>query len=139
MQGSKLLKITGIIMTIFGAIALLANLFSLIVALDIESSGLYGIGISPTYYWTSLLLSLISSILYLLLGIFGIKNWQNPEKSNICIIVDIIFILTILLGNIFSIVINSLSPFFYFSIITSLILPVLYLVAAFQLKKMGKQ
>lgn len=137
MQGSKLLKVTGIIMTVFGAIALLANLFSLIVALYIESSRLYGN--SPTYYWTTLLLSLISSILYLFLGILGIKNWQNPEKSNICIIVDIIFILTILLGNIFSIVINSLSPFFYFSIITSLILPVLYLVAAFQLKKMGKQ
>lgn len=137
MQGSKLLKVTGIIMTVFGAIALLANLFSLIVALYIESSRLYGN--SPTYYWTTLLLPLISSILYLFLGILGIKNWQNPEKSNICIIVDIIFILTILLGNIFSIVINSLSPFFYFSIITSLILPVLYLVAAFQLKKMGKQ
>lgn len=135
MQGSKLLKVTGIIITVFGAISLLANLFSLIVALDIESSGLY----FPTYYWTLLLLSLISSILYLLLGILGIKNWQKPEKANICIVVDIIFILLTLINNICNIIINSLSPIFYFSIIISLVLPVLYLVAAFQLKKMGKQ
>lgn len=137
MQGSKLLKIIGIIITIFGAISLLTNLCLLIGALDIESSGLYGY--SPTYYWTTLLASLISSMLYLSLGILGIINWHKPEKANICIIVDIIFILTILFNNIFSFTTYSISPTFHFSIMPSLILTVLYLVAAFQLKKMGKQ
>ena len=137
MQGSKLLKITGIIMTVFASISLLADLFSLIGALDIESSRLYEN--SPTYYWTTLLLSLISSVLFFSLGILGIINWQKPEKANICIIADIIFILLTLINNICNVNINSLSPIFYFFVIIPFILPILYLVAAFQLKKMGKQ
>lgn len=136
MQGSKLLKITGMIMIIFGAISLLMNLFCLIGALDIDSSLLEE---SYSIYWIMLLVSFVASMLYLLLGMLGIINWHKPQKANICIILDIIFILLTLCNNIFSINISSISPVFYFSTIVSLILPILYLVAAFQLKKMGKQ
>lgn len=124
MKGKNFLKVTGILMIIgaafgiiFGIIAVLGS-SALALALD-ESVG--------ALLFASIL-SLIGAAIELVAGILGIKYCMRPEKANVCLVFGIIVAVLSVGGNIMSTAIGS--DFSVFSLITGLVLPVLYIIGA---------
>lgn len=108
-QGSKMLKVTGILMIIGGGIVALAVIASI--------------------------LALLGGGIELAAGILGVKNWNQPAKAQSCIVFGAIIIALSVLSNILNLA--SGSEFNLFSLLLGLVLPVLYLVGAVQLKNMA--
>jgi len=125
---NKLLKVTGIIMIIGGAIAILISLI-----------GLLGLGLLAALevdlglYTVALLISIAGAVVQLIAGIMGTKNAANPEKAQACIIACVLVVVLSLVGNILTVVSGNDFPFV--GMILGLVLPALYLIGAFQLKK----
>lgn len=129
-QRSKLLQVVSIIMVIGGALAILTSLM-----------GILGGSLMATQYAVlggifilTAILGIVSGIIELVAGIIGAKNWQNPDKAKSCIIMGVIIIVIALVNIIISTVSAGFTTNTLFSILLSLVLPVLYLVGAFQLK-----
>ena len=81
MKGQKYLKVTGVLMVIFGILGIIVyGLLDLIlgyaVILNRESEGVSVIVIGLLY--------LVWSVLYLVSGIYGIKNCASAEKAKTC-------------------------------------------------------
>lgn len=136
MKQSKFLKVMGIIMTIFGSISILINLAALIM---LPSENELNLMDTPyTKMYILLIFALVLSIILIILGIMGIKNHNKPEKAKICITAGIIYIILLTISNVLTIFATNrpLASLIVPSII-SYIVPTLYLVAAFQLKKMN--
>ncbi len=142
MKGSTFLKVMGILCIIFGAIALVANLLS------IASVGLLAqFGLSSGLLNGSTAVSVISSIVMLIAGILGVKNCKSPEKAGINIVFGIIMVVIALISVILSMKLTAMLNQIYAEAglsggmstgwlsIVSFIMPVLYLIAAFLLKK----
>lgn len=124
MKGSKLLQIISYIMLIAAALSLVVVLFF---------SGLLTAGAGGGFLFILLLLVLpiLISVVELIAGIVGVKNWANPAKAKTCITLGIVVIVLSLISNIYSIV-NGTTDFV--SIVAGLVVPILYLIGAFQLK-----
>lgn len=118
-QGSKMLKVTGILMIIGGALALVIALIAVI-------------GIAAA---ASLAAGALGGGIELAAGILGVKNWNQPAKAQPCIVLGAIIIALSVLSNILSI--SSGSEFNLFTLLLGLVLPVLYLIGAVQLKNMA--
>lgn len=93
---------------------------------------------SYTNMYISSIFAIALSIILTIIGIMGIINYNKPEKAKICIIAGLIHVILLTISNIFTIFATngSLTAIIVFSII-SYIIPILYLVGAFQLKKMN--
>lgn len=131
MQGSKFLKVTGILMIIFGAIALVFSIIALagvgvLAAMGAPSGLLLGAG----------LLALLGSVAEFVAGIIGVKNWNTPEKAQTCIVWGFIVIAFCIISNILTLV-GYPENFNVISLLTGLVIPVLYLVGAFKNKNMS--
>ena len=137
MKQSKLLKIMGIIMTIFGFLSTLSNIFSVALVMLSSKSELNSMYTSYTNMYISSIFAIALSIILTIIGIMGTINYNKPEKAKICIIAGLIHVILLTISNIFTIFATngSLTAIIVFSII-SYIIPILYLVGAFQLKKM---
>lgn len=114
-------------MIIGGAIGLLVNILAL------AGGGLLGglVGLGITLIIT--IGGLIASIIQLAAGITGAKNWNKPSNARLCIAFGFVIIVITLLSNIISGALGggvSVSGLFL-----GLVLPVLYLIGAFNLKK----
>lgn len=135
-QGSKMLKVTGILMIIGGALSLVIALIAVIgiAAAASLAAGALGGGIIALAVIASIL-SLLGGGIELAAGILGVKNWNQPAKAQSCIVFGAIIIALSVLSNILNLA--SGSEFNLFSLLLGLVLPVLYLIGAVQLKNMA--
>lgn len=135
-QGSKMLKVTGILMIIGGALSLVIALIAVIgiAAAASLAAGALGGGIIALAVIASIL-ALLGGGIELAAGILGVKNWNQPAKAQSCIVFGAIIIALSVLSNILNLA--SGSEFNLFSLLLGLVLPVLYLIGAVQLKNMA--
>lgn len=130
MKSSKLLKMMGMGMTILGIISIIVTSILLIHAIITSQT--------ETNKLIRGILTIIVSLAMVPVGIIGIKSCNKPEKSKICIIACFIYIAILIISHIsYSVAVPS-PPIKYALNSFDYIFPVLYLIAGFQLKKMGK-
>lgn len=131
-----MLKVTGILMIIGGALALVIALIAVIgiAAAASLAAGALGGGIIALAVIASIL-ALLGGGIELAAGILGVKNWNQPAKAQSCIVFGAIIIALSVLSNILNLA--SGSEFNLFSLLLGLVLPVLYLIGAVQLKNMA--
>ncbi|NMA07201.1 MAG: hypothetical protein GX928_05760 [Ruminococcaceae bacterium] len=125
----KLLKVTGIIMIVFGAIGIIVGLLAVVGAGAVAAL----VGASAGGLVFAALLSLLGSVLQLVAGIMGAANKNNPAKGGKCLVLGIIVILLAVAGNIMTVVLGG--EFSVLGLVLGAVLPVLYIVGALQLKK----
>ncbi len=130
-MGSKFLKVTGILMIIFGAIALVVSIIAILGLGVLEA-----LGAPMGLLWASGIISLVGSVAEFVAGIIGVKNWNKPEKANTCIGWGIAVAAMCIISNVFTLI-GYPENFSVFSVICGLVVPVLYLIGAFQNKKLG--
>lgn len=130
-KSNSFLKVSGILMIIGGVLSIIISILAVIgasaLAAALGSEAIMGLLV------VSSLLSLVSGVVSLIAGIVGAKNANKPEKAMTCIIFGILTVLLSVLGSILSVVAGG--KFSAFGLITGLIVPVLYLIGAFQNKK----
>ena len=144
MKGSKLLKVSSILMIIGGIIGAVFSVILILGAVGITAlssnpemqqaaseSGLTT-GTISAVVWISAIIMVISSVVEIIAGVKGKKNWNNPAMAKSLIILGIVCAVISLVGNILYATADTLS---IVSILTGLILPVLYIIGAVQLKK----
>lgn len=125
-KGSGFLKVTGILMVIFGAIALLTSITGLLGVSALVALG--GAGLLPIWLYAGAFVSLISAVAELVAGIIGIKNCKKPEKAGTCMAWGIIVAALCVLGCILTVVGGDAFP--VMSLIFGMVLPVLYIIGA---------
>ena len=129
MKGRKFLKVTGILMIIGGAFGIIGGIIAMIGAgalaavLETSAGGLM----------LASALILASAVFQLIAGIMGVKNCDNPEKAQSCLVMGVIVAILSVSGNIISNVLGS--DFNIFSYATGLIIPVLYIIGAVKNKE----
>lgn len=129
MKGSKFLKVTGILMIIFGALALI---LSIVAAIGLAA--LVALEVNTWQYTAAVILMLVGSIFELIAGIVGVKNCNKPEKAGTCMVWGIIVIALSVLSNVLTLVGNP-DNFSIVNLLTGLVIPVLYLIGAVMNKK----
>ncbi len=130
-MGSKFLKVTGILMIIFGSIALIIAIMALLGLGVLEAMG------APMgLLWASGIIALLGAVAEFVAGIIGVVNWNKPNKANICIGWGIAVAAMCVISNIFTLI-GYPENFNVFSLLTGLVIPVLYLIGAFKNKKLG--
>lgn len=130
-KGAGFLKVTGILMIIGGAIGII---FSIIALLGIAALAT----LADTHYELGMLyaagaVALVGSIAQLVAGIIGVANCKKPEKAMTCVVFGVI----VAVFNVAGVILNVAGggSFNFVSLITGLILPVLYIVGAYMNKK----
>jgi FtsH-binding integral membrane protein len=132
-KSNLFLKVTGILLIIGGGISIIAGI---IVALGLGTlaAGASALGVdtfSGLLIFAAILV-LASGAFELVAGILGVKNAAKPEKAGSCIVFGFIVLALSILGDILTVVAgDSLSAV---TIITGIVLPVMYLIGAFQSK-----
>lgn len=129
MKGSKFLKVTGILMIIFGALALILSIVAAIGLAALAASDL-----NTWQYTAAVILMLVGSIFEMIAGIVGVKNCNKPEKAGTCMVWGIIVIALSVLSNVLTLVGNP-DNFSIVNLLTGLVIPVLYLIGAVMNKK----
>lgn len=129
MKGSKFLKVTGILMIVFGALALI---LSIVAAIGLAA--LVALELNTWQYTAAVILMLVSSIFEMIAGIVGVKNCNKPEKAGTCMVWGIIVIALSVLSNVLTLVGNP-DNFSIVNLLTGLVIPVLYLIGAVMNKK----
>lgn len=129
MKGSKFLKVTGILMIVFGALALI---LSIVAAIGLAA--LVALDLNTWQYTLAVILMLVGSIFELIAGIVGVKNCNKPEKAGTCMVWGIIVIALSVLSDVLTLVGNP-DNFSIVSLLTGLVIPVLYLIGAVMNKK----
>lgn len=82
-KGAGFLKVTGILMIIFGALSIIV---SIIAALGVAALLLISDGaVSSTLLYTAVALLIVSAVAELVAGIIGVVNCKKPEKAGTCI------------------------------------------------------
>lgn len=129
MKGSKFLKVTGILMIVFGALALI---LSIVAAIGLAA--LVALELNTWQYTAAVILMLVGSIFEMIAGIVGVKNCNKPEKAGTCMVWGIIVIALSVLSNVLTLVGNP-DNFSIVNLLTGLVIPVLYLIGAVMNKK----
>ena len=128
MQGSKFLKVTGILMIVFGALALVLAIVAIA-----GISVLAALGASSNMLTISFIVAFVGAVLELVAGIIGVKNWNKLEKADTCIAWGIIVIALCIISNVLTVVGGG--DFSFVNLVTGLVIPVLYLIGGIQNKK----
>ena len=123
-KGSTFLKVTGILMIVFGAIALIVSIIAIlgIAALAAFNDGTYDM----TMLYVGGVFALISA--EFVAGIIGVINAKLPHKANTCIVWGVVVAVMCIAGEIISMIGGS--QFNVFSLICGLAIPVLYIIGA---------
>lgn len=120
--GKTLLKISGIIMLVFGGFVALMGFLAIIGSSTMGSDAIYAVigGIA----------FIISGGFNILVGLIGVKNCEKPEKAGLCMTWGII-----------ALVLQVISLFLSFSMwsLLALALPILFVLGANQNKKAFEQ
>ena len=130
MKGQKILKVTSILMIIGGVIAVIAGVIAI---LGISAlAALLGSAEGTGLLYASSILVTVASIIQLIAGIKGVGACKAPQKAASCIkwgiIVAILAIVSIVIGLVGG------GEFSITSLILNLLLPVLYIYGAVQMK-----
>lgn len=138
-KGSILLKIASIIMMVGGILSAVGSI--VVAALAGVATGInaaYGDGSADkniTVLWIGVAILVIAAVVQIIAGVKGKKNWNNPQMAMTLIIWGAVCLALSILGNIlFS---SGGADSIVLSIITGVALPVVYIIGAFQLKKMS--
>ena len=129
-NGNKFLKVTGILMIIGGSLGIIIGIIAVVGALGLN---LLSEGETVLLVWGSVAV-LMSAIVSLIAGIIGVKNAAKPEKAQICIVFGVITALFAVLGSLMTVLGGG--KFNAGNLIIGLLLPVLYLIGAFQNKSL---
>ena len=125
-KGAGFLKVTGILMIIFGALSIILGI---IAALGIAAFVYISDGaVSSALLYTAVTLLIVSAVAELVAGIIGVVNCKKPEKAGTCIAWGIIVAVLCVAGTILKTVGGS--SFSVFSLKSGLALPVLYIIGA---------
>lgn len=137
MQGSKSLKIMGILGIIFGALTILLNVKSFI---DVAPYLGYAtlLGINSGLFIIAAILSILAGVALLISGIMGIVNWNKPEKVSICVVLGIVTIVITVLANVLAFL-SYPSGVNVVTIFSGLLVPITYVAVAYQYKKSFSQ
>ena len=131
-KSNGFLKVTGILMIIGGSLSIIIGLIAVIgvgaLALLLEDA-------NTGLLMFSCLLVLASGIVSLVAGILGVKNAAKPEKAMSCIVCGILAAALSVLGSILNVAGGN--NFNVLNLAIGLVLPALYLVGAFQNKKLA--
>ncbi|MGI6076891.1 MAG: hypothetical protein ACOYCB_01835 [Fastidiosipilaceae bacterium] len=125
---NKLLKVSGILLIITGGISVLLGILAIAALAALGLPGILILG---------LVISLIGSVISLIAGIIGVKNSARPEKAKTCMVFGIIVIALTVLSIIFTLVGDG--DVSLISLLSGLIVPIIYLVGAVQNKKLHDQ
>lgn len=127
--GKKLLKVVGILLVIFGALGLVGTVLNFFITSSMtpemeELMAQSGYSYSAEDMMAANIWSLVSSVLWLLAGIIGIKNCSRMDKAKICAVFGGLMIVEILVQAVFNLtggtfaivgtVINLIMPLLYF-------------------------
>ncbi len=126
-KSNGFLKVTGILMIIGGGIGIIVGMLAVTgVAL------LSGAGYNSTLLTVGAIFAVVSAVVSLVAGILGVANAAKPEKAMVCIVCGILTVLMAIIGTVITMVGGGQFPFG--NLLTGLVLPVLYLIGAFQNK-----
>ncbi|MEG0508700.1 MAG: hypothetical protein RR579_05110, partial [Eubacterium sp.] len=134
LKGKKYLKITGILMIVFGAIS------TIIFAIGFISGGILLAGSVATNSTGAVvgsgmiififIITLAWAILELVAGIIGFKNCDNVEKAGTCFKLGVILIICTVIYAIGNIWLDGFSISIIMSMLVGLVLPVLFCYGA---------
>ena len=133
-KSNKFLKVTGILMIIGGSIGLIIGLIAVIgVAALAALIRAAGEEVSSGMLMFGAVLYLVCAVVQFVAGILGVKNAKKPEKAMVCVVFGI---LTAVLAVVSTIITTAGGgDFNAVNLGTGLILPILYLIGAFQNKQ----
>ena len=131
MQSNKFLKVTGILMIISGGISIIVSIVA-VLGVGVLAAALGGDG-SLTLLMLAAVLALVSAGISLVAGILGVKNAAKPEKAMVCIVFGIMTAALSVLGNVLTVAGGG--NFSIPNLLLGLVIPVLYLIGAFQNKQ----
>lgn len=126
--GRTFLMVVGIFLIIGGVSAMVTSAMNFVMMgqeefAPILEQTLQQVGISKTTFQISIVLTAIQSVINVVTGIIGVANSKKIEKASLCYICGIILIVFALICNAYSAFSGAFS---IFSVIFSLILPLLY-------------
>ncbi len=127
MEGKNFLKVTGILMIIGGAIAIITSVLSLITIITMMAVIVYA-GFSPLLAWITVILAFGGSILELIAGIMGVKYCDDPQKAKMLVGYGVIIVAICILNNIIGLIIGA--GFSVVSLLVGLVIPILYIIGA---------
>lgn len=131
-KGSVLLKIASILMIVGGAAGIVLGILAIGGGIALKNTEL-----ADDINFSALVIAgvilIVAGIIQLIAGIFGSKNYNKPEKANVCIVWGIIVAVLCVVSNV--ITLTSGGKFDAVSLITGLAVPALYIVGAVLNKK----
>ncbi len=128
MKGSGFLKVTGILMIIGGGLGILLSIIAIAgMALLISA------GVSAGLMYVSIILFIISSVIELIAGIKGVKHCNDPVEGGKCLIWGILVVALAVISLILTLAAGG--KFSFWSFLVGLVVPVLYIIGAVQIKK----
>ncbi len=143
-KGSKLLKVISILMIIGGILSAIGSVLMVVLAgattaalgsaevqAAAQDAGVVT-GTISALVWVAVVIMVISSVIEIIAGVKGNKNWNNPAQGKSLMIWGIICAALSLGGNILFATSSSTS---IISIICGLVIPVLYIIGTVQLQK----
>ncbi len=133
MEGSRFLRVTGVLMIIFASVALVAAVFA-VIGIGILAAGDVPIG----RFIVTTSAAFLGAVAEFVTGILGVKNWDHPERANVCIGWGITVIALSLIAD--ALVFAFFPEYFQIaSIAIGLIIPILYLLGSFQNRKLARK
>lgn len=132
--GKMMLKVSGIILIIFGGIAALASLAGILLGGAVGMAGA-GAAAAGLIIFGSIIV-LVSGAFNVVAGIMGVKNCNVPEKANICFVFGIIMVSLQVISFLMNLISGSLSGSVIISTLIGFVLPVIYLLGAMKNKNM---
>jgi len=133
-RGKGFLKVTGILLIIFGALTVIIGLLAIAGSAMIGSGtvDMSAAGVDAGAYdaGTIMLMSVftvVMGIINLVAGIIGVANANKLEKAQLCFIIGIVLIVLQLIDAVYSTIVGELS---IFGIVVGLILPILFVIGA---------
>jgi len=135
-KGNTLLKVAGILMIIGGSIGLIVGIIAVLgVGILVAALNALGESANQGLLMFGAVLILLGAVIQFVAGIVGVKNAKKPEKAMVCIVFGILTVVVSLLSNVLTVVGGG--DFSIVSLGIGLVLPALYLIGAFQNKKLA--
>lgn len=130
-KGAGMLKVVGILMIVFGGIALVLGIIAAVAvaAVAFLSEGL----LTTNLLYASTALMVASAVAELVAGIVGVVNCKKPEKAGVCIVWGAIVAVLCVVGTVLNLVANG--EFNIFTLAVGLVLPVLFIIGGVNNKK----
>ena len=124
-SGQKMVQVISILMIVFGAIATVISLIGLVVV--IAAVAITGQVLALVAY----LILVGGGIAELVVGIIGVVNCKDISKAQMLLVCGVVVAVVQVLGNLLSM---AGSGFNFFSLLSGLLFPILFIVGAIQMK-----